>query len=83
MKTVILALLVSLVVAQGEALTCNCGGVNRCSSPVKTCSSLTEVCASITIFYSKDCMESDKCMELNRPGARMSFTCCSTDLCNK
>ncbi|KAL7372953.1 hypothetical protein ABVT39_024491 [Epinephelus coioides] len=48
MKTVILALVVLLIVSQGEALTCWCGGIRLCSGRTETCSSSEDVCASVS-----------------------------------
>uniref|UniRef100_A0A8C2X699 Uncharacterized protein n=1 Tax=Cyclopterus lumpus TaxID=8103 RepID=A0A8C2X699_CYCLU len=88
MKTVILALLVLVVVSQGEALRCNCGGTSRrCSGPVETCSGFNPVCARISLHagshfsYFKSCMKELDCRMLINSSVG-SGSCCSTDLCN-
>ncbi|XP_031698289.1 phospholipase A2 inhibitor and Ly6/PLAUR domain-containing protein [Anarrhichthys ocellatus] len=87
MKTVILALLVLVVVSQGEALRCNCGGTARCSQRVETCSGNNPVCASIilqagsNVSYFKRCMKENDCRLLLISHSASGF-CCSTDLCN-
>ncbi|XP_054624037.1 short neurotoxin 3-like [Dunckerocampus dactyliophorus] len=86
MKTVILALLVLLVVCEGEALRCHCEGRRYCEGDVETCVGLTSACGSVTFFfpissYSKGCMEMSDCHRMNQPGVSTA-TCCTTDLCN-
>ncbi|XP_059181304.1 CD59 glycoprotein-like [Centropristis striata] len=88
MKTVILALLVLLVVSQGEALRCYCGGTSkRCSSRVETCSGSNPVCASITltagpiVSYFQSCYRESDCRSLLRQ-SYASGRCCKSDLCN-
>ncbi|XP_049916613.1 CD59 glycoprotein-like [Epinephelus moara] len=85
MKTVILALLVLLVVSQGEALRCYCGGRTHCSGRVQTCSGSNQVCARITFVfdnsYFQSCYNARACRRvINTRG--ISGRCCSSDLCN-
>nr|CBN81474.1 Uncharacterized protein [Dicentrarchus labrax] len=83
MKTVILAFLVLLVVSQGEALICKCGGQRYCSHAREVCFG---VCARVVqpgacpAFY-QGCMRAVDCMAMIRPGISNAH-CCSTDLCN-
>ncbi|KAK9530337.1 hypothetical protein VZT92_011843 [Zoarces viviparus] len=88
MKTVILAILLLVVVSQGEALRCNCGGTTKiCSRRVETCSGFNPVCASVIIqagphvSYFKSCMKENDCRQLISSSVA-SGSCCSTDLCN-
>uniref|UniRef100_A0AAQ4R2T8 UPAR/Ly6 domain-containing protein n=1 Tax=Gasterosteus aculeatus aculeatus TaxID=481459 RepID=A0AAQ4R2T8_GASAC len=87
MKTVILALLVLVVVSQGEALRCNCGGASKCSGRIETCSGFNPVCASMIlqagsrVSYFKRCMKESDCRLLLNTNVA-SGHCCSTDLCN-
>ncbi|XP_068585352.1 three-finger toxin MALT0070C-like [Cebidichthys violaceus] len=88
MKTVILALLVLVVLSQGEALRCNCGGTSkRCSAPVETCYGSNSVCASVTlqagphVSYFRSCYNKNACRQLIASSVA-SGRCCSTDLCN-
>ncbi|KAI9526370.1 hypothetical protein NQZ68_039978 [Dissostichus eleginoides] len=88
MKTMILALVVLVVVSQGEALMCHCGGTSKiCSSRVETCNGFNQVCGSIVlragphVSYFKSCMSADSCRQLSR-SAVSSGSCCSRDLCN-
>ncbi|XP_044033555.1 uncharacterized protein si:dkeyp-80c12.8 isoform X2 [Siniperca chuatsi] len=86
MKTVIVALLVLLVVSQGEALKCYCGGLKHCLNPAETCHGLNDVCAKVTFSagftgsYFQGCVKAIECMIENRRG--VSATCCSRNLCN-
>ncbi|KAI9526375.1 hypothetical protein NQZ68_039983 [Dissostichus eleginoides] len=88
MKTMILALVVLVVVSQGEALMCHCGGTYKIgSSRVETCNGFNQVCGSIVIHagpnvsYFKGCMGADDCAGLSRSEVS-SGSCCSRDLCN-
>uniref|UniRef100_UPI0037E9493D toxin 3FTx-Oxy5-like n=1 Tax=Semicossyphus pulcher TaxID=241346 RepID=UPI0037E9493D len=89
MKTVIVALLVVLVVSQGESLKCHCAGPARpCPGPVETCPGSHTMCGNVIIysispdsFFFQGCMEPQECRGLDNPGIS-SATCCSTDLCN-
>lgn len=87
MKTVILALLVSLAVSEGDALICHCQQTT-CTAPVETCVHGTDpVCAKILVSGSsarivKGCMSGlDDCLGLHYPPYYFAM-CCSTDLCN-
>ncbi|KAM9837966.1 uncharacterized protein ACBR49_018598 [Aulostomus maculatus] len=88
MKTVILLFLLLLVVSQGEALRCYCGGKKICSDPVETCYGSNNVCASVIIYavtspsYFQGCSTQNDCMMMNQPGIS-SASCCTTDLCNR
>ncbi|KAL6094962.1 uncharacterized protein ACO6RY_16258 [Pungitius sinensis] len=88
MKTVVLALLVLVVVSQGEALRCYCGGASKtCSGRFDICSGINPVCASmflqagsrVTSF--KRCMKETDCRLLLSTNVATG-RCCSTDLCN-
>uniref|UniRef100_A0A8C4ELN5 Uncharacterized protein n=1 Tax=Dicentrarchus labrax TaxID=13489 RepID=A0A8C4ELN5_DICLA len=87
MKTVILALFVLLAVSQSEALKCNCGGLNKCSSPVETCYRSSDSCVTVIMYdesrpnFFKGCISSDLCTFMNRPG-KSSSSCCRGDQCN-
>ncbi|KAL7372536.1 hypothetical protein ABVT39_018057 [Epinephelus coioides] len=85
MKTVILALVVLLVVSQGEALRCYCGGRTDCSDRIQTCSGSNQVCAYIIFHhdysYFQSCYNEDDCRLLSQSPVT-SGSCCSTDLCN-
>ncbi|KAI4807501.1 hypothetical protein KUCAC02_027307 [Chaenocephalus aceratus] len=89
MKTVILALLVLVVVSQGEALRCYCGGTSKvCSSGrIETCHGFKQVCGSIVIHagphvsFFKSCMSADSCRQMSHSQVS-SGSCCSQDLCN-
>ncbi|XP_061765657.1 toxin 3FTx-Oxy5-like [Nerophis ophidion] len=86
MKTVVLALLVVLVVSQGEALRCNCGGRRQCPGNVETCYGQANACASVvflvpSLSYLKGCMKRTDCQIMNQPGITTA-ACCSSDLCN-
>ncbi|XP_061765656.1 lymphocyte antigen 6D-like [Nerophis ophidion] len=86
MKIVVLALLVVLVVSQGEALRCNCGGRRQCPGNVETCSGEANACASVIFHvpcpgYFKGCMKMTNCKIMNQPGITTT-ACCSSDLCN-
>ncbi|KAL7372155.1 hypothetical protein ABVT39_011101 [Epinephelus coioides] len=85
MKTVILALVVLLVVSQGEALVCWCGGTRSCSGRTETCRRSDNVCASVRYENSPrnnfhGCYQRDNCQKLNHPGV-VSCGCCNTDRC--
>ncbi|XP_078019813.1 uncharacterized protein LOC144459473 [Epinephelus lanceolatus] len=85
MKTVILALVVLLVVSQGEALTCWCGGIRSCSGRTETCSISEDVCASVSFHQFPrnnfhGCYSEDACRRLNHPGV-VSCRYCKTDMC--
>ncbi|XP_037609992.1 synergistic-like venom protein [Sebastes umbrosus] len=89
MKTVILALLVLVVVSQGEALQCRCGGTSKiCSGPVETCAGSNNVCASIIIQTGphvsdiQGCMTAHNCALLTNSNVA-SGRCCRTDMCNR
>ncbi|KAK9530336.1 hypothetical protein VZT92_011843 [Zoarces viviparus] len=85
MKTVILAILLLVVVSQGEALRCNCGGTARCSGRVQDCYGNNQACASFilqsgsSVSYFKRCMKESDCRIMS---SYVSGSCCSTDLCN-
>ncbi|KAK5850919.1 hypothetical protein PBY51_001754 [Eleginops maclovinus] len=88
MKTVILTLMVLVVVSQGEALRCYCGGTPRtCQGSVVTCD-LDEVCGSILVsagprpYHMKDCMKAHDCKRLSNLSEYVHGFCCSRDLCN-
>ncbi|XP_078019774.1 three-finger toxin A2-like isoform X2 [Epinephelus lanceolatus] len=85
MKTVILALVVLLVVSQGEALTCYCGGRKQCSESTETCTGSNEVCAIIVsqhdYSYFQSCLDGSDCRRLIQSSDAFGV-CCVTDLCN-
>ncbi|XP_060884318.1 lymphocyte antigen 6D-like [Labrus mixtus] len=88
MKTVVVALLVLLVISQGESLKCKCGGPARpCQSPVETCPASQPFCGNVIIpsaapgYFYQGCMEPRECRGLDNPGISTT-TCCTTDLCN-
>ncbi|KAK5906016.1 hypothetical protein CgunFtcFv8_001919 [Champsocephalus gunnari] len=88
MKTVIRALLVLVVVSQGEALRCRCEGSKICSSGrIETCHGFKQVCGSIVtragphVSFFKSCMSADSCRQMSHSQVSSGY-CCSQDLCN-
>ncbi|KAI4807495.1 hypothetical protein KUCAC02_027301 [Chaenocephalus aceratus] len=94
MKTVILALLVLVVVSQGEALRCYKKGClsiyEECSSiRIETCTGSNQVCGIINgsdghrRYHMRRCMKADECTHQSNSGIAYSYgRCCSRDLCN-
>uniref|UniRef100_A0A3Q2Z2Q7 UPAR/Ly6 domain-containing protein n=1 Tax=Hippocampus comes TaxID=109280 RepID=A0A3Q2Z2Q7_HIPCM len=89
MKCLLVALLVFVLVSQGEALQCYCGGKRRCpSGSVEQCTPSSDACASV-IFevgtnpsYFKGCSTLHNCLLMNSPGISTA-SCCTTNLCNR
>ncbi|XP_078019773.1 uncharacterized protein LOC144459454 isoform X1 [Epinephelus lanceolatus] len=85
MKTVILALVVLLVVSQGEALKCLCGGRTRCPGRHQTCTGPNQVCAYFAYHFDygfiQRCNDADDCREALYYG-QATVKCCKTNLCN-
>ncbi|XP_068439562.1 three-finger toxin A2-like [Clinocottus analis] len=89
MKTVILALLVLVVVSQGEALRCYCGGSMICMVSQYDCVGASQVCAHVThgatssyTGFAQSCMHERECNRQRNRNVKAD-TCCSTDLCNR
>ncbi|XP_057681643.1 alpha-elapitoxin-Al2a-like [Corythoichthys intestinalis] len=81
MKTVLAALLVFVLVGQGEALRCYCGGMR-----IENCPPESDACISgifnppMTPGYVKGCYTKHGCDYLRRFA---TVSCCDTDLCNE
>ncbi|XP_044194136.1 lymphocyte antigen 6D-like [Thunnus albacares] len=88
MKTVILALLVLLVISQGEALRCHCVRDRDCSGPIQTCTGPTDVCYFAVAYIpdltiARGCTPANECRTMRFSDHVVSSGCCRGDLCNK
>ncbi|XP_049572923.1 ly6/PLAUR domain-containing protein 2 [Syngnathus scovelli] len=85
MKTFLVALLVFVLVSQGEALKCYCGGRNTCSGTEEICTTSNHLCVNVIYSdgispdYRKGCAE---CSHTKDEPPITSISCCGTDLCN-
>uniref|UniRef100_A0A3Q2Z4Y9 Snake toxin/toxin-like domain-containing protein n=1 Tax=Hippocampus comes TaxID=109280 RepID=A0A3Q2Z4Y9_HIPCM len=87
MKCVLVALLVFVIVSQGEALKCHCGGQYNCPGNEETCDADQIYCVSFTFSDGRypsvvrGCSSFSDCRRLDSPGISTS-SCCFSDLCN-
>ncbi|KAM9825466.1 bone morphogenetic protein receptor type-1A-like [Syngnathus typhle] len=88
MKTFLVALLVFVLVSQGEALKCYCGGRNNCPGNEEICTTSHHLCASVVYNdgtspdYMKGCASYPECNFIKDEPSVASIYCCGTDLCN-
>ncbi|XP_077358707.1 uncharacterized protein LOC144004902 [Festucalex cinctus] len=81
MKTVLVALLVFVLVSQGEALTCYCEGKSACFEPLETCR-YNEVCSKVMFQVDSSTTFIKGCTWKNYCSLSGTSSCCETDLCN-